>query len=316
MQPFIGKLINGPESFNWLTSSLSHSDARASLCSAFLKIDALHRIADFVPNSAKIRVLVRWKAGDLLMGASDPECYEFAKSKGWDFYLKQDFHGKLYSVDNYGILVGSWNATSSGFGLKSSPNDEIGTLVNQDPYNKSIVDAYYKSAVLVDDLIYSRILDFLQSSPDPGLTNDFPEELRNQLAKPVDDAGFLLSECFHSAPSNFLGNQNQEDESIRNDKELLGLTNTDFNNDMLARAFMASKIYRWTIKTASAHDGSISFGGLSAALHDALLENPKPYRSDVKTLVKNLFLWITFLGPYLLDIEITKPRHSEVIRLK
>ena len=47
------------------------------------------------------------------------------------------------------------------------------------------------------------------------------------------------------------------------------------------------------------------FGQLTAELHDALVEDPKPYRKDVKTLLANLLAWAQ--GLRMEEVVIDKP---------
>ena len=51
------------------------------------------------------------------------------------------------------------------------------------------------------------------------------------------------------------------------------------------------------------------FGQLTAELHDALVEDPKPYRKDVKTLLA----WAQALQ--MEEVVIDKPSHSQRVRL-
>ena len=55
------------------------------------------------------------------------------------------------------------------------------------------------------------------------------------------------------------------------------------------------------------------FGQLTAELHDALVEDPKPYRKDVKTLLANLLAWAQTLR--MEEVVIDKPSHSQRARL-
>ena len=55
------------------------------------------------------------------------------------------------------------------------------------------------------------------------------------------------------------------------------------------------------------------FGQLTAELHDALVEDPKPYRKDVKTLLANLLAWTQALR--MEEVVIDKPSHSQRVRL-
>lgn len=316
MHPLTGKLINGTESFRWLTSVLDNSDGEISLCSAFLKIGALRKLAEHISERSSVRLLVRWKASDLLMGASDLECYEFATANGWKFYLKQDFHGKVYGVSGEGILVGSWNATASGFNLKADSNDEVGTLVAEDPYNLSVVEGFFSPATLVDDLLYSELAQFVEGHKGTSTATDFPEDLLQKLLpKSEDTNGFLLTECLLSKPHEILSEPMSAMTHIQSDLELLGVTADHRSPIALTDAFLRTKIFRWLFKKVQSSDSGLSFGAVTAELHNALLEDPKPYRSDVKQSVANLFAWIGFSGAESTGIEIIKPRHSEVLKL-
>jgi len=46
-------------------------------------------------------------------------------------------------------------------------------------------------------------------------------------------------------------------------------------------------------------------------LHDAFIDDPRPYRKDVKQLLNNLLSWIKILD--IEDIKIDRPNHSERI---
>ena len=56
------------------------------------------------------------------------------------------------------------------------------------------------------------------------------------------------------------------------------------------------------------------FGAITAQLHNTLLNEPKPYRQDVKQLLSNLLNWVTELGSP--EIGIDRPNHSQRVYLK
>ena len=119
----------------------------------------------------------------------------------------------------------------------------------------------------------------------------------------MSDGQEILS--FHRANS---------DESI-NDLSMLAVPINVFDNSYIINKFIYSKIFLWTMQIIKENNGSISFGGLTHALHNALLEDPKPYRSEVKDLVKNVYSWIRLIGPEKTKIFYDRPSHSEVLRL-
>jgi hypothetical protein len=61
--------------------------------------------------------------------------------------------------------------------------------------------------------------------------------------------------------------------------------------------------------------GEVYFGALSAALHDWLVEDPAPYRREVKVLVKNIYGWVANLSASSIGLCVDRPNHSERIRL-
>ncbi len=58
---------------------------------------------------------------------------------------------------------------------------------------------------------------------------------------------------------------------------------------------------------------SLRFGAISSRLHDALLNDPKPYRKEVKDFQVNLFNWLKYLE--LPDFKFSKYNVSESISL-
>ena len=95
------------------------------------------------------------------------------------------------------------------------------------------------------------------------------------------------------------------------DFELLGLNLDDINEESLKRAFKRLRLYRW-IRTILEED-SLSFGGVTARLHSAILDDPKPYRIDIKTYNRTLFQWAEFMDD---DFEVSRPNYSQVLSLK
>lgn len=61
-------------------------------------------------------------------------------------------------------------------------------------------------------------------------------------------------------------------------------------------------------------DGEIYFGELSTLLHEAIVEDPKPYRKDIKRLLANQIKWLETLG--IEDIVIDRPHYSQRLRLR
>ena len=58
----------------------------------------------------------------------------------------------------------------------------------------------------------------------------------------------------------------------------------------------------------------IYFGHLSSIIHDSLLDDPTPYRQNVKKLQVNLYSFLKYYKPNNIIIDIPKTR-SERIKL-
>jgi hypothetical protein len=61
-------------------------------------------------------------------------------------------------------------------------------------------------------------------------------------------------------------------------------------NDDCKSAFKKSNCYKWLYKILQDHK-EIYFGELSQLLHSALINDPLPYRREVKIVLSNLLSW-------------------------
>ena len=52
---------------------------------------------------------------------------------------------------------------------------------------------------------------------------------------------------------------------------------------------------------------------LTAYLHDSLIDDPKPYRKTVKSLVQNIFSYVEEFGGN--HMEVTRPKFTQLIRI-
>lgn len=78
------------------------------LISAYLKSNAfLKALTSGMHDSNRVSVLCRWALMDLVSGSSDLESYNFARSCGWKFFVREDLHAKAYRIGEEAILLGS-----------------------------------------------------------------------------------------------------------------------------------------------------------------------------------------------------------------
>jgi hypothetical protein len=300
----------------WIHESISNGVMYADICSAYIRSEAFrYFFEDLFNTEIRIRVLARWSLGDLLARASDLETYELCRSQNIDFYIKQDFHGKLYDLAPNGVLIGSFNLTNRGFSICGGGNDEAGVLIENNDDSRDYFENLYKNARLVDDEMFEKISKFVSkhkdSKPASAAWSDEFLELILPPAYPFDEK-ILVNECLASNFQEFI---NSNTAARSHDLSLLSVDKEDATDLTVIRyRFKSSKIFRWFYAALRSQEDEVYFGKATAMLHDQLFDDPKPYRQEVKGLLVNLLSWIEGLG--LEEIKIDRPNHSQRITVK
>jgi hypothetical protein len=304
---FSGDLITGKEAYSWLKDSLPLAHNVSSLASCYVKEEALRQLLG--GSTVKGRLLARWRPGDLIQGSSDLGAYQIARDKGWEFYISQNFHGKVYRLPGIGTLVGSANATLSGLSIFGSGNDEVSTIVANTDRNGVAVDEIFKNATLLTPELFSKInkivLNAKMSAVEeggPGLS-EWPAEI-TEILVPSSQKGLFVSDCF-GAP--FSNNPSPADLS------LLGLNSIAHSDDLIGNALGHAKIYQWLVRNCIDAGRVVRYGDLTQRLHSTLLDDPLPYRSSIKALLSNLLSWVERYKKS--EIRISIPHHAQVIEL-
>jgi hypothetical protein len=312
--PFTGRLIDGGEAADWLAAGIADFSGSVSLCSAYLRAQALEALLAARGPGLGGRVLVRWQLADLLAGASDLRAYEVAKAAGLQFWVRLDFHGKVFCVPDRGIVVGSANATLSGLGLRSQSNEEVCTLVPSAPANLAHIERLFTGAVMVDDQLFAEISAAVHAASQLEELSgcmEWPESLFNrlQVLSPVEQ--LLASDCLWSDPvpsSNGL-----IDVLDDRDRQLLSLSRAHLTVDIAAVRFRQTKVFRWLKQCLERAGGQQFFGALTRELHDSLLDDPVMDRRDVKVLLQHILAWCEALPAA--GVLIDRPQHSQRARL-
>ena len=94
---------------------------------------------------------------------------------------------------------------------------------------------------------------------------------------------------------------------------LLGLRNGQ-DAETLCKAVARSKAYQWLKGfLAKEPDQQAWFGRITVGLFDSLLDDPRPYRSEIKQMLSNLIEYVAQCGAP--EIIVDRPRHSVRCRL-
>jgi len=311
-------LLNTETFRNLLGNALENSTQSVVILSAYVKAIGVDWLKEKIgEKDIKCTIVARWDKGDLAQGSSDLECYYLAKENGWTFKVLKDLHAKVMLVDDDILFVGSPNLTGRGMSLVPVANQEIGIKVQALEEDLKIINQLIDDAVLVNDTIIKELEEWKKNLPKiekpkipnfPQIVNDSFKEKFNKLWVnnfPWSNIQYLLD------------NVDKKEDNIIHDLDLFGLTNVskkDLEKE-LNESFLQSKILNWLIKKLEAEENKeIYFGRLSSIIHDGLVDDPKPYRQDVKLLQANLYDYIKYFKP--VNVICDQPNFSERLSLK
>ena len=95
---------------------------------------------------------------------------------------------------------------------------------------------------------------------------------------------------------------------------MLKLSGADISLPIIKQAFVNSNCYLWLKDILSQNENKeLYFGSLSEKLHSSLINDPKPYRKEVKELLANLLNWVTELE--IDEIHVEQLNYSQLVRL-
>ena len=307
----------GTEAFrNLLGESLRDAKEEVIIFTAYIKTIGVEWLEKQLTNKNVKCVLVsRWEKSDLAQGSSDLECYEICKKNNWQFKILNDLHAKLMLVDNKSLFIGSPNLTGKGMSLVPVSNKEMGIKVSATDSDTKIISSLLEEAILVNEDIYSKLMEWKKNLPEIKKTvyPDFPETLKTKLRENLDK---IWVHNFPWSKAEDLLNLRENNENIKHDLELFGLSEESLTKETLRTGLENSKIHRWLkFQIKRQENEEIYFGTLSSIIHHSLIDDPKPYRQDVKKLQSNLYSFIKSLMPdrYIIDVPFKK---SERIRIK
>ena len=312
-------LLNTETFRNLLGNALENSTKSVIILSAYVKTVGVKWLKEKIgEKNIKCTIVTRWNNGDIAQGSSDLECYHLAKTNGWAFKVLQDLHAKVMLVDENVLFVGSPNLTGRGMSLVPVANEEIGIKVQALKEDLKIINQLVDAAALVDDKIIKELEEWQKNLPKiekpkipsfPKIVNDSFKEKFNKLW--VNNFPWANIEYL-------LNNSEKKEDNIIHDLDLFGLTNInkiDLEKE-LKESFLQSKIFNWLIEKLEAEENKeIYFGNLSSIIHNSLLDDPTPYRKNVKELQANLYSYIKVFLKNEIDIDVPYKK-SERLRLK
>ena len=273
------------------------------LVSAFCK----ESVVKFLDDNCKIdvpqkRLLVRFQKGDLISNTSDLSLYDYCIEHNWDLYINFSLHAKIFIFDSLRYVIGSSNLTGKGF-LFDEGNYEAATFDYLDDDDCQRINNLFASSTLMTPELYEKMKQEMNSveSNKKVEGTGWSDEIK-ELVK--DELSVLFAEDFPTT------------EDVRSlNHQPISFLNLQANQslDDIKRAFINSKCFSWLKKVLKENNSEMYFGAITASLHDALINEPKPYRRDVKILLQNLLSWINCLD--IDEVKIDRPGYSQRVRL-
>ncbi|MCA0972259.1 hypothetical protein LCM20_16745 [Halobacillus litoralis] len=298
-------ILHSEEILETVLRNLKKTESELTVVSAYVKVEALKVIDETISIPLeKKRLLVRFRMDDIISKSSDFELIEYCSKNDWDLFFNFDLHSKIMIFDEASFVLGSANVTLSGLGLSKAPNIEsvvYGTL-GSDQIDK--VDCLFNSSAKMNNTVQKSMEDQLRATK--HLEENFLNAQWDDFIHKQHDSMTTLNNMWCSE---MLYSSSPYDLYSR-DCSLLGITSKDSGDmDLIKDRFMKTKVYRWLWE---AFDEEAYFGYLTKKLHSSLIDDPSPYRKDVKEYLSNLLNWVKELEIEALSLD--RPNYSERIR--
>jgi len=275
--------------------------------SAFVKSQAFEwLVPQIIDKHLKVKIMARWDINDLLSGVSDLSIYERCKELNWEFRVNTALHSKLYLIDSSIGYLGSNNLTGAGLGLNTNNNIEFSTEIRPNMGDLQKIDKYLNSSTLMNDELYDEIKQFVEDNKTTKERLKWPDSIMGKLKTNTD---YLWVDNF---PLSNPLQDNFSEEFHRDEKIFANIALDD--KEALKDAFMSSHVTQWIMKHLNEQEEKVLFfGSLSALIHNSLLNDPKPYRKEIKDLIANFFAWVQYLD--LKELIVEQPNHSQCLKL-
>lgn len=299
-------LLTVDETKKEIIKQVSQAQEHLQVISAFCKIPAVELLDNNIHNHLKSKkLMVRFLLSDIIQEATDITLCEYCKLHGWQMYVRFDLHAKTYIFDKKRCILGSANLTSKGLALSLHGNYELSCCTELSEQDINKVDSLFSNAILMTDELYDLMKSEYATQKERSETSvptRWSEQIRRwfKLINPV-----LFTYDFPT-----IRTPNFNDTNCFDFLEIAG-TPTMLE---LREAFRCCKAFSWLYGVVErSADKTCYFGRLTEELHNTLINDPKPYRKEVKELLSNLLSWASVLG--IDEIKIDTPNHSQRVRI-
>lgn len=295
-----GRLLDGIELSKRLEIDLKSAETEVLLVSAYLKASVMEWLARLVPANISVNVLVRFRKADILAGSSDLKIFEISQKHGWKLFFDNEVHTKALIIDDKKLIIGSSNYTGNGLSLFQRGNKEMNIEVIPTAKELNKITQYFSLACPVTTKLHEMMLneiDNKEALEQSASLEDWSALIMAQTTPIVDR--LWVSECLNFGPEKHAGENkiaSSKDQALWD-----GIPNLEKAKSL--------RLFKWIDNVLLVRKHDLRFGEVTSVLHEALINEPAPYRREVKLFVQVLFDWIEELQIY----EVRRFKHTKSI---
>lgn len=290
---------------NTIKKSFNCAKSEIIVISAFTTSDATSYLLKDISEGVKVTLVTRWSKHDIVSGSSDLNVAKIIFDNGGRVFRNPLLHAKIYMIDKEKLLFGSANMTCKGLGIGNLPIN-IECLSHLE--DVTIDDIFFINSLINDSSIVDQsFIDELQNQLSETTSQDWDESRIKDIA--LKPKGIFVNDFpYCNTPNMLMGESSTE--NVYHDLKIIGCNLGNISNCDIAKSFEKSNVITWFDRKLIE---SMSFGELSKTIHNSLLDDPKPYRKDIKELESNLFNWIQALLNHKYKIYIPDGGYSQII---
>lgn len=293
----MGQILSTKEFKVALTEAASREASHIWIASAYVKFGAFKWLHEKVASETQITLVGRFLPNDLITGSSDISVIEYCLDNNIQIGMHNRLHAKFYNfVGMQRSFLGSANLTNSGLGLGAEGNEEM-TRAFEPKLHSEVTSILSSQIEWIDEHTLKKMTEYIQHAV-RGEADQHGDWPFNSKTKSPDR--FFSSE-FPDIRPNAIG----QEASIFLHNSL---------NDLAQKMFCSSAVHHWVIQEVrKKNDVYTNFGWLTSKIHDALLDDPVPFRSGVKEICALLFEWIEEFSD---ELEIEQHERTKSLRIK
>ncbi|WP_170308350.1 phospholipase D family protein [Parashewanella tropica] len=308
-------LITADHLSNELEAQFSSAQS-IKIITGYLTLSAAEFLLNSISDETTVQLIVRARPQDLISGATDIDAIKLLFKNGVRCHIHRTLHAKLYVIDNKYGFIGSANFTSNGLKLSGYGNFELSTKTKLTDKDNGLIREVFNDSIMVTKRVIETLEGFVSSSSATPELDSSTKGWWNELIAP--EASYTCDRLYISdLPwvnlEQDLSSLDESSENFLHDVDVFGLE-VDKNGNARALNFQKSKIYQFlTRELSSKENKELYFGELTSKVHDLLVDEPMPYRSDIKQLVFNLLIYCKVFSMGILTID--TPSYSTRIKL-